>query len=538
MQTMLEIEQNHVLEIDLTGPASQDDLSADLELDVAFTAPDGKVRRVPAFRTDGGQWKVRYSSNLAGRHTFRTAGQEFGNGGLGLAGACVVVPYAGDNPLYRHGAIGRHNNDLYLTHQDGRPFFWLADTWWMGLTSRLAWPDGFQSLLADRAAKGFSVIQIVAGLYPDMLPFDQRGSNEAGFPWDESFQNINAAYFDLADRRIACLAEQGMTPCIVGSWGFFMKFAGKKALRRHWRNLIARWAAWPVAWCVAGEANMAFYDDNLSAADHLKQSRRDWNDLTQYIRQTDPFNRLVTIHPTRNGHEQIEDETLLDLDMLQTGHGGPTSIVPTMRQLRLAIDRRSLPVINAEVCYEGICGSSYADVQRYIFLSNLFLGACGHTYGANGIWQVNTAEQPYGASPHGAHWGSMSWQDASRLPGSLHIGLCKKYLTRFAWWRFERHPEWIEQPCSGEAMDGHFAMGIPGEVRLFFKPNFGGDFWGSVEIRHIEPDIRYRAERMNPITGEVTDLGPVAPDAAGSWRMPRVDAFQDWIYALVRTGTR
>ena len=54
------------------------------------------------------------------------------------------------------------------------PFFWLGDTWWMGLTKRLLWPEGFKLLTADRVKKGFTVIQIVAGLYPDMVPFDSR----------------------------------------------------------------------------------------------------------------------------------------------------------------------------------------------------------------------------------------------------------------------------------------------------------------------------------------------------------------------------
>ena len=40
----------------------------------------------------------------------------------------------------------------------------------------------FKQLAADRKAKGFNVIQIVAGLYPDMLPFDPRGANEGAIP--------------------------------------------------------------------------------------------------------------------------------------------------------------------------------------------------------------------------------------------------------------------------------------------------------------------------------------------------------------------
>ena len=65
-----------------------------------------------------------------------------------------------------------------MVHRDGEPFYWMGDTWWMGLTTRLDWPAGFHALTVDRVEKGFSVIQIVAGLYPDMDPFDERGAND------------------------------------------------------------------------------------------------------------------------------------------------------------------------------------------------------------------------------------------------------------------------------------------------------------------------------------------------------------------------
>lgn len=505
---------------------------ADVMLDARFTRPDGSVVTVPGFWDGEGVWKLRYSG-VCGVHSYVTVSNDPMLDGQ--SGEIEVEPYTGENPLYLRGAICRKGQALHLSYGDGTPFFWLADTWWMGLTTRLRFPEDFAELTADRVKKGFNVVQIVAGLYPDMLPFDQRGANEAGFPWDEQFTAVNPAYFDMADRRIRHLAENGITPCVVGSWGFFMKFAGKEVLKKHWRNLMARWAAYPVAWCIAGEANMTFYDDaSLPYHEHLRRSRHDWNDMVQYVKALDPFGRLITIHPTQKGHEQIEDETLLDLDMLQTGHSGMTTLVPQMKAIAEAVARKKLPVINSECCYEGICGSSYCDVQRYIFLSDFFLGAAGHTYGANGIWQLNGLDKPYGVSPHGAAWGDTSWKDAAALPGSLHIGLCKQWLTRFDWTQLEQHPEWVENPCSLKACDGHFCAGIPGKLRLIFKPNFGGDFWGSLRVLGLEAGAVYRAFRFNPITGVETDLGEAVPEADGSWRFPRVDSFQDWLYALVR----
>ena len=278
---------------------------------------------------------------------------------------------------------------------------------------------------------------------------------------------------------------------------------------------------------------MPFYDDpDGSCETALAKSRRDWNDVTKHVRETDPFHRLITIHPTKYGHEQIEDETLLDLDMLQTGHSGTTSLAPSMQIEKAALDRKKLPVINGEVCYEGIMNSSYSDIQRYVYISSFMLGTCGHTYGANGIWQLNSREKPYGISPYGAGWGETYWQEAYQLPGSRHIGNCKKFLTQFEWWKFEYRPDWIERPCTLSAPDGLFAAGIPEKTRIIFCPNFGGDFWGTVNILNLEKNIVYRAMRFNPVTNITTDLGIVTPDTDGSWLTPRIDMFTDWIFTL------
>ena len=100
----------------------------------------------------------------------------------GVTGELTIAAYQGDNPFYRHGFIHVAADKKHFEHLDGTPFLWLADTWWMGFTTRLAWPDDFAELTADRVKKGFNVVQIVAGLYPDMPAFDSRGANEAGFP--------------------------------------------------------------------------------------------------------------------------------------------------------------------------------------------------------------------------------------------------------------------------------------------------------------------------------------------------------------------
>ena len=530
----MKTEQNQTAEFSFLSSVQYADPFNEVKLTALFTRPDGTKVIVPAFWAGGNAWRVRYSSAVTGVHAFTTICSNSGDAGLhGQSGSADIAVYTGGNELYKRGSVCRAGNDTHLSYRDGAPFYWLGDTWWMGLTSRLKFPEEFTALAADRIEKGFNVVQIVAGLYPDMLPFDERGANEAGFPWDKDFRAVNPAYFDMADRRIERLCELGITPCIVGCWGFFMKFAGKENVMRHWDYLIARWAAYPVCWCIAGEANMPFYgDSHTDAAEALAQSRRDWNDVTKRVKDSDPFRRLITIHPTQNGHEQIDDETLLDLDMLQTGHSSFYSIAHSMKAEKAALDRKKLPVINGEVCYEGIMGSCHADIQRYIYISSFMLGACGHTYGANGVWQLNASDKPYGVSPHGSSWGDTPWNEAAALPGSRHIGDCKKFLTSFEWWKFTYRPDWVARPCTLNAPDGFFAAGIPGKTRVVFCPNFGGDFWGRVKILNIEKDVIYRAVRFNPLTNAVADIGEVVPDADGNWTTPGVDMFGDWIFAL------
>src|SRR5690606_7238149 len=101
------------------------------------------------------------------------------------AGVIGVEPYNGPNPLFAHGRLRVARDRRHFEHDDGTPFFWVGDTWWMGLTSRLDWPAGFRELTADRVEKGFNVVQIVAGPYPDMDAWDPRGQNAAGFPFTE-----------------------------------------------------------------------------------------------------------------------------------------------------------------------------------------------------------------------------------------------------------------------------------------------------------------------------------------------------------------
>jgi hypothetical protein len=431
------------LELSFASDKNYADAFNEVELDAIVTAPDGTTAKVPAFWSGGQIWKLRYASPQLGAHRYRTECSDRSNAKLhAVEGRLEVTPYQGDNPLYRHGPLRVAADRRHLEHRDGTPALWLADTWWMGLCQRLAWPEEFKTLAADRREKGFNVIQIVAGLYPDMPAFDERGRNEAGFPWEKDYSRIRPEYFDAADRRIEHLVDSGLTPCIVGAWGYHLPWTGVDRMRQHWRNLVARYGALPVVWCIAGEGDMPYYLAKDKEQDKAFQ-RSGWTEIAAYVRKLDPFHRLITIHPVQSSRQTVEDAAVLDFDMLQTGHGDRASIPPTLKLVRASRAAwPPMPTIVGEVCYEGILNTCYEEVQRYMVWSCLLSGNAGHTYGANGIWQLNREGQPYGLSPHGGTWGATPWNEAMKLPGSRQVGLAKRLLEQFAFQRFEPHPEW------------------------------------------------------------------------------------------------
>jgi len=501
-----------------------------VEVDAIVTTPSGAAERVPGFWAGDSTWRVRYAAPAPGRYNVRTVCSDGSNRDLnGRSTTLDVQPYTNTNPHYKHGALKIASDKRHFQYADGTPFFWLGDTWWMGLCKRLSWPDGFETLTADRVHKGFTVVQIVAGLYPDMEPFDERGANEAGYPWEQDFARINPAYFDMADVRIRYLADHGLAACIVGFWGYFIPRMGMDKVKKHWRYLIARWSAYPVVWCLAGEGTMPYYLSKTPQQD-AKAQKQGLTELARYVRSIDPHQHPITIHPSNSARQCVDDPSVLDFDMLQTGHSDSQSVPNTIETVNRSLAASpQMPVLIGEVCYEGIQEASRQEVQRFMFWTALLSGAGGHTYGANGIWQVNTREKPYGLSPHGHSWGGPAWDIAAALPGSGQLGKAKALLIRYSWWKLEAHPEMIDPRWSKEDYWKPFAAEIPDEAVIAFMPAS----YSGATFRNLKRGS-YLAFFFNPADGTETQIGVITPDADGSWKIAEIPIFQDWVVVLER----
>jgi hypothetical protein len=480
------IEANLVMEMVFTASRPHPRPFKDVELDVAFTDPSGARQVVPAFWAGGPQWKVRYSSPITGLHQYRTQCSDASDAGLhGVEGRIEITPYTGSNPLHRHGLLRVASDRRHFEHADGTPFFWLGDTWWKNLCKRMTW-EGFQELAADRRGKGFTVVQIVCGPYPDEGLFEPRWENEGGKPYEtRDFTVVNPAYFEYADRRLQHLVNAGLVPAIVGGWGRgdcdAMKLARVEGMKRHWRHLVARYGAYPTVWIIGGESGGP-----------------EWTEVARYVQKIDPNRHPATIHPFDSGRLAVTDETVLSFDMLQTGHGDWQAATGAIPKLRTAYARQpAMPVLIGEYCYEGHMQTAFQDVQRYVFWSSLLSGSAGLTYGAAGVWHASVEGDPGLANVYDR----TTWREGMNYPGSTQLGLGKRLLERYPWWRFEPHPEWTEQ--------GSFAAGLPARVRFIYMPKRGVYNWTGPSVRGLEREVMYQAFYFDPAAGRPFDLGRV-----------------------------
>jgi hypothetical protein len=282
-----------------------------------------------------------------------------------------------------------------------------------------------------------------------------------------------------------------------------------KGYKRHVRNLIARYGAYPVIWIVGGEANA---------------KGGPWDKVALYMEATDPYDRLMCIHTAaiRNWFSGLN---VFDFDMYMSAptHDSWKSAqrsVEMLNECRETLPTR--PVLNGETNYERHMQYNFDDIQRYVFWSAMLSGAAGHTYGAAGIWHMGTREE------HG-NWGSWggfpydltTWDEGMHFPGSAQLGRGKALLEELPWHEFEPHPEWIGEDA--------FAAGIPGRIRVIYQPKRGIYNWRGFHVNNLAPGI-WSAFYFDPVSGRRFDLG--THTISGTWTSPNVPTPQDWVLVL------
>jgi hypothetical protein len=283
------------------------------------------------------------------------------------------------------------DNKRYLVTDDGKPFFWLADTGWE-LFHRLRAGDA-DIYLKTRAAQGFTVIQAV-------LLAECDGVTE---PTPDGFLPLigkdvtkpNEEYFKAVDKIIQKAAGYGLYMAILPTWGshaqdrwhpFFqnLNLFTRESAYKYGKFLGERYRNyWNIVWVLGG--------DRLPS-----DTEKIWNELAKGIKEGDGGKHLITYHP-EGGHSTVEfykDFSWLDFHSFQSGHGSEN--VPVWKMVKEAYDAKpAKPVLNMEPNYEHL-PIGFTEINGYFedydtrkaAYWSVFSGAFGHTYGHNCVWQM------------------------------------------------------------------------------------------------------------------------------------------------------
>ena len=334
---------------------------------------------------------------------------------------------------FRGKCISVTANGHYLVDTAGKPFFWLGDTAWE-LFHRLSIPE-VNRYLGNRKEKGFNVVQAVV-----LAEFDGlRKPNRYGdLPLlNEDPGTPNEKYFRLIDTVVKMAAQKQLYMALLPTWG---------------DKVTPNWGAGPVIFNVKNAYAYGFWIGNRyknfsniiwilggdrPAVNDTSDWRPIWTAMATGILAATRNKAFITYHPSGGAYstsQYIQNEPWLNMNMIQSGHGGGHDVVTwelTARDYNLLPAK---PVLDAEPNYEDHPVNPWPkwnpangyyrayDVRKQIYRS-VFAGACGVSYGHHSVWQF------YSPLEQKINYADRYWTDAIDRPGAYQAGYLKKLIT-------------------------------------------------------------------------------------------------------------
>jgi len=433
----------HKYELEFTsGRTYENPIQEVRTFEVTFTSPTGIKKTINGFWDGSVTWKARFMPDEAGTWTYSTSCSDNKNRGLhDRSGSFNCKSVTDQRNIYRHGPVINPKGTFYLTHTDGKPFFWLACTAWNGALKST--DEEWDQYLQHRINNNYTAIQFVTTQW--------RGcekSSEGLVAFEGSGKiKINPEFFRLIDRKTDRINEFGLVAAPVVLWalqggqgrelspGYYLPDDQAILLARY---IVARYGANHVVWLLGGDGNYTgTYEQRWKTI-----GRAVFNGKTQ---------GLVAQHPQGRSWigEVYKDEPWLNMIGYQSSHSNAEGTVNWITKGPMSSMWAHLPprpLINLEPNYEEIqIFITEKDVRNACYWSLFATPIAGITYGANGIWPwLRKGEKILNHSD--APWTS-TWDVSINLPGSLQTGYLAGFITKFAWWDFYPAQELLqEQP--------------------------------------------------------------------------------------------
>ena len=483
---------------------------------VEFVSPSGRSQKINGFWDGGLDWKVRFCPDETGSWTWQSSCSDLENTGLNnRSGTFMVAGNGSSLDIYQKGSIIRSKGNYHLTHADGTPFFWLADTAWNGAMRASA--EEWDIYLKDRRAKGFNVIQFVTTQWRGRET-DRNG--EVAFTGSGRIR-INPHFFQNLDERVDELNKLGLVAAPVLLWslpfgqgrylspGYYLPEDEAVLLARY---TVARYGGNHVVWILGGDGA------------YIGEFEQRWKNIGRKVFDGDPPG-LVAQHPHGSSWigEDYKDEAWLDIIGYQSSHSNEERTVNWINKGPMSRQWDKLParpVMNLEPNYEMIGNRiSAEDVRNASYWSLFATPISGLTYGHNSIWPWLYEGETI--VNHEQSKGYPSWEKAIHYPGSGQVGYLAEFIRSFDWWKFRPALELLaEQP--GEKIYNHFISIVKnpengkilcylprkGDVKIYnlFRKNFTGKWFDAVLNTYSEAEVSNSGSFLEVLSPKDQDM--------------------------------
>ncbi|MBI4658591.1 MAG: DUF4038 domain-containing protein [Verrucomicrobia bacterium] len=500
------------------------------EFRVVFTSPSGKSRLIYGF-WDGGQiWKVRFSPNEVGKWFYSTSCSDTRNTGLHLqSGTFVCTAATGRTRFDQHGPVQVSKNRRHLEHQDGTPFFWLADTAWNG--ALLSSPEDWDFYLRERQRQKFTAVQWVATQWRASPGGDREA--RVAFTGQDRIA-VHPEFFRLLDAKADAVNRAGLLNAPVLLWaigsgsrpqvnpGYALHEDQAILLARY---MIARWGANDAVWILPGDG------------DYRGPRAERWKRIGRALFGDEPHAPVV-LHPGGMHWvlDEFREESWLDLHGYQSGHGDDDKTLRWIFSGPPATDWKKEPVrpfINLEppyenhVAYQSQSRISPLAVRRAVYWSLLSAPTAGVTYGGHGVWGWDDGTKT--PTDHPRTGIPLPWKQAIRMPAAEQMAHLATFFASVDFWRLRPAPEILAVQPGNQAARRHIAAARsePGDLLVVYVPEDR-----SLEIYQKALPPGFTASWFNPRTGEKASVVAVVNDQSIQFATPDEG---DWLL-FVKSG--
>jgi hypothetical protein len=443
-----------------------------------------------------------------------------------------------------HGNLKISPNKHFIIHEDGTPFFMLADTAWEVLLRGAE--DEVVRYLDLRQAQGFNaVLTIIHG--DDVIPewnWPNRKGDRPHLPADSTGDptRLNEPFWKNVDWFVQQCAGHGIYVVLAPTWTRFwcstddhgrVKAITKDNAYAYGKVIGSRYGRTPnLLWLMGG-------DTRPSTGDGLLMLRQ----MAQGIRNGETqskkgIHHLMTYH--RNFEWVLDDapETWLDF------WGPGVMNVNTLLYKRMWEDwnrKPTKPLVDVESSYEGPApghrGLYISDKYIRLFCYwKVFAGSCGITYGSGPIWGWSIK------GLYGSWYDPEFWEQGLAYPGATQMRHIKALM--------------LSRPFTSRIPDqkvilNNFPQGAEKEPNLRYMMATRGDgyimvythYGDKIEVKlgsHALSGSKIRAWWFKPTNGSSIFIGqysntgsrtfdpPGESERGNDWILVIDDAFKNW----------